>query len=131
MEIAIALTILAVVALLLLGQWLVLRRARRAEGQPAPDTSAVDQGIDAPRRVYYFYSAHCGPCRAIAPLIDRLREEYPNLIKVDVPVHLELARDFGIAATPSFIVVVEGMVSEVKLGGVSEAWLREKLAPPP
>jgi thiol-disulfide isomerase/thioredoxin len=130
METAIALTILAVVALLLLGQWLVLRRARRAEGQPAPDTSAVDHGIDAPRRVYYFYSAHCGPCRAIAPLVDRLREEYPNLIKVDVPVHLELARDFGIAATPSFIVVVEGMVSEVKLGGVSEAWLREKLAPP-
>jgi thiol-disulfide isomerase/thioredoxin len=130
METAIALTILAVVALLLLGQWLVLRRARRAEGQPAPDTSAVDHGIDAPRRVYYFYSAHCGPCRAIAPLVDRLREEYPNLIKVDVPVHLELARDFGIAATPSFIVVVEGMVSEVKLGGVSEAWLRENLAPP-
>ena len=62
------------------------------------------------------------------PLVDSLREEFPNLIKVDVAENMDLARSFGIAATPSFIVVNSGVVSEVKLGGVSASWLRERLS---
>jgi thiol-disulfide isomerase/thioredoxin len=129
MNTIIVLVIVAFTALILYRQWSVLAQAKRCQGKPAPDTSTVDGGINADKRVYFFHAAHCGPCKAITPLVDRVRQEFPNLIKVDVAANLELAQAFGIAATPSFIVVCDGVVSEVKLGGVSASWLRERLAP--
>lgn len=129
MSTIVAVVIISVVVLLLLWQWHVLRQAKRCEGKPAPDTSSVDGEVKANKRVYFFHAAHCGPCKAITPLVDQVRQEFPNLIKVDVAANLELAQAFGIAATPSFIVVCDDVVSEVKLGGVSASWLRERLAP--
>lgn len=128
MNTIIVLLIVVVTALLLFWQWRTVRQAKRCEGKPVPDTSAVDGGVTADKRVYYFYAAHCGPCKAISPLVDQVRQEFPNLIKVDVAENLELTQAFGIAATPSFIVVSGGVVSEVKLGGVSTSWLRQRLA---
>jgi thiol-disulfide isomerase/thioredoxin len=131
MNSAIALLIIIPLALLWFWQWTTWRRAKRSEGEPVPDTAAVDGGITSAHRVYFFHATHCAPCRAITPLVDRLRAEYPNLIKVDVARHTELTRNFGIAATPSFIAVAEGRVTEVKLGPPSEGWLRAHLATHP
>lgn len=127
MNIFIALLISIPLALILSWQWAALRRARHSEGKPAPDTTAVDDGIDLPHRVYFFHAAHCGPCHAVTPLVDRLRQEYPNLIKVDIADHPELARGFGVAATPSFITVTDGRIGDVRLGARSESWLRAQL----
>jgi thiol-disulfide isomerase/thioredoxin len=116
------------IALLLLMQFLALRRARQSEGRAAPDTTAVDGAArEDRRRVYYFHATHCGPCRAMTPVVDRLRETYRNLIKVNVAEAPELARGFGIAATPSFVLVEEGVVRQVKLGGQSEGQLLKLL----
>lgn len=130
MSTLIAIVLIAIVALLFGWQWATLKRARRIEGQPVPDTSEVDQASRDTARVYYFFAAHCGPCRAVRPLVERLRREYPNLIAVDVERHMRLASDFGIAATPSFIAVADGHIREVKLGAVSESWLRKHLTVP-
>lgn len=117
------------VALLLLPQVLVAVQAKRSEGRPAPDTVAVDgaaQGAD--RRVYYFHAVHCGPCRAMTSLVDRLAAAHPNLIKVDVAEFPDLARAFGVAATPSFVQVDDGVVCKVRLGGLRERQLLAMLA---
>lgn len=117
---AIALLALLVGAVFMM-QYLALRRARRSEGLPAPDTAAVaDAAGHDGRRLFYFYSAHCGPCRATTPLVDRLRGSHRNLIKVNVAEAPELARGFGIAATPSFVLVEGGTIRRVLLGGQSE-----------
>jgi len=123
---------IVVVGILLLLWWqrVVLSRGRQSEGAMAPDTASVDGGITTDKRIYFFHASHCGPCHAIAPLVDMLCREFPNLIKVDVADHPELAQGFGIAATPSFIVVDGKRIAEVKLGGVSESWLRGHLAQP-
>lgn len=112
------------VALLVLSQFLAVWRARRSEGSPAPDTSAVDgpaQGDS--RRLYYFFAPHCGPCQVMTPLVDRLRGGHPNLIKVNVAEAMSLARDFGVTATPSFVLVEDGTIRRVRLGGQSEKQL--------
>jgi len=89
-------------------------RAKRSVGNPAPDTSAIDGPAAADkRRLYCFYSASCGPCRAIKPLVDKLRQAHRNLIPVDVSENVDLARNFGIAGTPSFILVVDGQIEQV------------------
>ena len=77
------------IALLFLMQFLALRRARQSEGRAAPDTTAVDGAAHADRRrVYYFHATHCGPCRAMTPVVDRLRTEHRNLIEINVAKHL-------------------------------------------
>ncbi|PHM20483.1 MAG: hypothetical protein CK604_06040 [Curvibacter sp. PD_MW3] len=99
-------------------------RAKRSVGNPAPDTSAIDGPAAADkRRLYYFYSASCGPCRAIKPMVEKLRQAHRNLIPVDVSQNLDLARKFGIAGTPSFILVVDGQIEQVLLGGQTEGKL--------
>lgn len=123
--------LIAAVAVFLLLQHLVMRRARQSEGRPAPDTWDVDGPAQADRRrLYFFHARHCGPCRAALPLVEKLRSEHRNLIKVDIADSPELARSFGIAATPSFVLVEDGSIAQVKLGGQSEAQLRRMLAGP-
>ena len=121
------LLIILPVSLIFLWQWRTLQKARHSEGQIVPDTSAIDGDIKTTCRVYYFHAAHCGPCRVITPWVDSFREEHPNLIKVDIVEHLELAQNFAIAATPSFIAIANGIISEVKLGAVKEKWLLSRL----
>jgi|GEM_PF-1022420 len=113
--------------LLLALQWLALLRARKSVGRAVPQTAIVDNAIDDDCRVYFFHAAHCGPCRAISPLVDSLRQEHRNLIKVDVAEHPELAREFGIRATPSFIAVSGSTIRAVKLGAPGKAWLKAHL----
>lgn len=108
----------------LVGPLFALWQARRRLGQTVPDTAAVDgPAASARRRLYYFHAPHCGACRAMTPLVDRLARSHPNLVKVDVSESLDLARGFGIAATPSFVLVEDETIRQVKLGGQSEGTL--------
>lgn len=118
-----------VIVLIVGMQLLMWIRAKRSVGQAAPDTSSIDGAAAADnRRLYYFYSASCGPCRAIKPLVEKLRQAHRNLIPVDVSQNLDLSRKFGIAGTPSFILVSGGEVRDVLLGGQTERKLLDLLA---
>lgn len=55
-----------------------------------------------------FYADWCGPCKAIAPVLEELSEEYPdNLViyKVDTEAEQELAGAFGIQSIPSILFI--------------------------
>jgi hypothetical protein len=59
----------------------------------------------------------------MTPLVDRLAATHGNLIKVDVAERPDLARGFGIAATPNFVRVESGKIQKVRLGGLGERQL--------
>jgi thioredoxin len=116
---------LAVIVLMRAG---VFWRARSAVGKPAPDTAAVDGAASSEtHRVYYFYGRHCRPCNAMTPVIDALCRDHPSLIKVDAGQHPDVARRFGVSATPAFVVVENGLIRKMKLGRMSEEQLRDLL----
>lgn len=124
--VVVALGVLAgfLLALQLAAYW----RARRVLGQAAPDSSSVDGGAAGERRrVYCFFAEHCGPCRAMTPLVAQLQQAHHHLIRVDVVQSLALARAFGVAATPSFVLLEANTIRQVRLGGVSEKPLRRML----
>ncbi len=55
-----------------------------------------------------FYADWCGPCRAVAPVLEELSDEYTgklNIYKVDTEGEQELAAMFGIRSIPSLLFV--------------------------
>jgi thioredoxin 1 len=91
--------------------------ARRLRGRAVADAGHG-------RQVFYFHSPHCGPCRALTPMVQRLAAEYPQLRAVDATADPELARRFGIMGTPTFVATDDGLIGEVVVGGMTEARLK-------
>ncbi len=103
-------------------QGFVWLRAKRMQGQQVPG------GAEGGRRLYYFYGPNCGPCRSVTPVVDRLASRHANVHKVDVSVDAEQARRFGVRATPTLMLVEDGRIERVILGGASEQILERLLA---
>lgn len=55
-----------------------------------------------------FYADWCGPCKAVAPTLEQLSEEYENKIeiyKIDTDKEAELSSLFGIQSIPTFLFI--------------------------
>jgi len=77
-----------------------------------------------------FYSDHCGPCRALAPLLEVLADELAGrakIVKINVATEESLSRDFEISAVPTLIVFDRGRVVARMIGVQSKERLREAL----
>jgi thioredoxin 1 len=53
-----------------------------------------------------FWAEWCGPCHMIAPILEEMGEERPELkiLKVDVDKNSALAEDFGIQSIPTLLI---------------------------
>ena len=71
-----------------------------------------------------FWAPWCGPCRAIAPLIDELSGDYTGKLKVakcNVDENPKIPSRFGIRAIPTLIIFKGGNVSEQITGAVAKS----------
>lgn len=59
-----------------------------------------------------FWAVWCGPCRMMAPTVDEIAEENPDLLvgKVNVDEEPELARQFGITSIPTLVALKNGTI---------------------
>lgn len=70
-----------------------------------------------------FYATWCGPCKMIAPAIERMEKEMKDsvvFLKVDVDETDDIAAEYKIEAMPTFIFIKNKEVKE-KFSGASEA----------
>ena len=80
--------------------------------------------------VVSFHAEWCGPCRALAPVLDELAKELKGKIKiakVDVDKNPQLAGTFGIRSIPTLLVMKDGKVQEQMVGALSKTALLAKL----
>jgi thioredoxin 1 len=102
-------------------------RMKRKVGLPIPDVSAVtgrDLGADE-RALFYFYGSHCHACKHMTPIVKAEGEKRNNVFAVNISEHAKLARDFGLAATPTVIMVENGRISEIRVGAQSQMRLQQ------
>jgi len=59
-----------------------------------------------------FYADWCGPCKMVAPILEKISEEYNgklDIYKVDVDTQYELSAFFGIRSIPTILFIpIEG-----------------------
>ena len=60
-----------------------------------------------------FFASWCGPCRQLAPIIDRLAQEHPELkvAKVNVESQEELARKHKVFSIPTLVIYKNGEIA--------------------
>ena len=77
-----------------------------------------------------FWAEWCGPCKAIAPVLEELDGEYQDrltIAKMDVDANSKTPQQFGIRSIPTLILFKNGVVAEQLIGAVSKRQLTESL----
>ena len=88
--------------------------------------------LDSPIPVLVdFWAEWCGPCKAIAPVLEELAKEMAGklkIAKVNVDELQDLAAQFSIRSIPSLLVLKGGQVKGQMVGAMSKKMLTDKLA---
>lgn len=75
-----------------------------------------------------FWAPWCGPCRMVAPTLDKLAKEYSGKLlvaKVNTDENPEWAQRYGVQGIPTMLFVAKGKVIHRQVGALPEPMLRE------
>ena len=73
-----------------------------------------------------FWAEWCGPCKALAPVLDEVADEYDGKVviaKVNVDDNNQTPPKYGIRGIPTMLLFKEGTVVATKMGALSKAEL--------
>lgn len=75
-----------------------------------------------------FWAPWCGPCRMVAPTLDKLAKEYSGKLlvaKVNTDENPEWATKFGVQGIPTMLFVANGKIIHRQVGALPEPMLRD------
>lgn len=75
-----------------------------------------------------FYADWCGPCKMVAPIMDKLADDYDgkvNFYKIDTEAEQELAMAFGIQSIPSLLFIPKEGQPQMAAGALPENTIKQ------
>lgn len=74
----------------------------------------LHQIIKDDRILIDFYADWCGPCKMLAPVLEEINSI--KIIKINVDIHQELAKEYGVMSIPTLILVENDIVLKKEVG---------------
>jgi thioredoxin 1 len=76
-----------------------------------------------------FWAEWCGPCHAVAPVLDRIVDEHEEvkLVKVNIDEEQGLAQRYGVASIPTMILFKGGEPAAAAIGAQPKGALERAL----
>ncbi len=97
------------------------------------DADFAQEVLQSPQLVLVdFYADWCGPCRAIAPIVEEIATELNEklkVVKLDVDQNQETAMQYGVQSIPTLLLFKDGKEVERLIGYMSKSKLLSKVEP--
>lgn len=75
-----------------------------------------------------FWAPWCGPCKMVAPILDKIAKEYEGkllIAKVNTDENSEWAMKYGVQGIPTMLLVSGGKIVNRQVGALPEPMLRD------
>ena len=77
-----------------------------------------------------FYATWCGPCKMLAPTVEKMAELHPEVhfYKVDIDEDMDLATRFKVMSVPTLLYFRRGVVANKTIGVISASEMEQAIA---
>ncbi len=75
-----------------------------------------------------FWAPWCGPCRMVAPILEKIAKEYADKLivaKVNTDENQQWASNYHVEGIPTMLMIADGKVVHRQVGALPEPMLRE------
>lgn len=100
---------------------------------PVSDETFEKEVLQSPQPILVdFYADWCGPCRALAPIVEEIAHELNSklkVVKLDVDQNQETAMQYGVQSIPTLLIFKNGKEVERLIGYMSKSKLLSKIEP--
>ena len=75
-----------------------------------------------------FWAPWCGPCRMVAPILEKIAKEYADKLivaKVNTDENQQWASKYNVEGIPTMLMIADGKVVHRQVGALPEPMLRE------
>lgn len=88
--------------------------------------SNFNEAVTGPLTVVDFWAPWCGPCKMMAPIMEKLEQQYGDdikFVKMNVDGNQEIVQRYKVMSIPSLVLFRDGVAKEKVTGVYPEAKL--------